>query len=124
MFGLNAQDAVERRCDQGHSRRTIEASPKLSRVLGQIAEGKFSDGDRHRYDDLLHNLYEHDHFLVSSDFESYFETQRVVDAAYLDQQNWAKMAVLNAARMGWFSSDRTINGYADEIWDVQSLLRR
>ncbi len=122
LFGLTAHEVAERRGHHGYARRAIEASPKLSRVLGQIAEGEFSGGDRHRYDGLLHNLYEHDYFLVSCDFDSYFETQRVVDAAFQDPSGWARMAALNTAKLGWFSSDRTIQGYATDIWNARSLI--
>ena len=122
LFGLTAAEAAARREVPGFARQAIEASPRLSRVLGQIAEGEFSGGDRHRYDRLLHNLYEHDYFLVSCDFDAYFDRQRDVDVAYQDASNWTRMAVLNTAGMGWFSSDRTINSYAREIWGAPSLL--
>ncbi len=107
--------------EKGYSRRAIESSPKLSRVLGQIAAGVFSGGDNHRYSDILHNLYEHDYFLVSSDFDDYFATQREVDVAYRNVPTWTRMAAANTAGMGWFSSDRTIRGYAEDIWGAKSI---
>ena len=116
LFGLTAEEAQAKRGEHGYARRTIEASPRLSRALGQIGAGVFSGGDVHRYGDVLHNLYEHDYFLVSCDFDSYFETQRRVDAVYRDVGQWTRMAAANTARMGWFSSDRTIRGYARDIW--------
>lgn len=122
LFGLTAQEVEERRRQPGYSRVAIESSPRLSRVLGQIAEGEFSGGDGGRYAGLLHNLYEHDYFLVSCDFDAYYETQRQVDAAFRDGEGWSKMAALNVARVGWFSSDRTIKGYANDVWNVRSLL--
>jgi len=121
LFGLTAAEAQERRGDHGYARRAIEASPRLSRVLGQIGEGIFSGGDRHRYSDILHNLYEHDYFLVSCDFDDYFDTQRKVDAVYQDARRWTRMAAANTAGMGWFSADRTIRGYADDIWGAKSV---
>ncbi len=121
LFGLSAEEVVARRSQPGYARAAIEGSTRLSRVLGQIADGAFSGGDRHRYGALLHNLYEHDYFLVTCDFDSYFDTQRKVDAAYRTRDKWTKMAIMNTGRMGWFSSDRTIRGYADDIWRVTSL---
>ncbi|MCF2869527.1 glycogen/starch/alpha-glucan phosphorylase [Octadecabacter sp. G9-8] len=121
LFGLTAAEATEKRKDHGYSRRAIESSPKLSRVLGQIAGGVFSNGDHHRYSDILHNLYEHDYFLVSCDFDNYFAKQREVDAVYQDVTRWTRMAAANTAGMGWFSSDRTIRGYADDIWGAKSV---
>lgn len=122
LFGLTAAEAQAKRNEHGHARRAIENNPRLSRVLGQIAQGVFSGGDRYRYSDILHNLWEHDYFLVSSDFDSYFEKQREVDGAYQDTARWTRMAAANTARMGWFSSDRTIRGYADDIWSAKSVI--
>lgn len=121
LFGLTAEEVVQRRTEPGYARAAIEASPRLKRVLEQIGDGVFSAGDRHRYDGLLHNLTEQDYFLVTCDFDSYFATQRTVDAAYRDVAGWTRMAALNTAGMGWFSSDRTIRGYAADIWDAKSL---
>ena len=121
LFGLTAAEAQEKRTEHGYSRRAIESSPRLSRVLGQIGAGVFSNGDHHRYSDILHNLYEHDYFLVSCDFDEYFAKQREVDAVYLDVNRWTRMAAANTAGMGWFSSDRTIRSYADQIWDAKSV---
>lgn len=121
LFGLTASEVMERRTHHGYARRAIEASPRLSRVMGQIAAGEFG-GDRERYNGLLHNLYEHDYFLVTCDFDEYYETQRKVDAAFRDTSDWARMAVLQTARLGWFSSDRTINSYARDIWNAKSLI--
>ncbi|GAA6209664.1 glycogen/starch/alpha-glucan phosphorylase [Cognatishimia sp. WU-CL00825] len=122
LFGLTAAQAQEKRHEHGYSRRAIESSPRLSRVLGQIAGGVFSNGDHHRYSDILHNLYEHDYFLVSCDFDEYFDKQREVDAVYRDVNRWTRMAAANTAGMGWFSSDRTIRGYADDIWGAKSVI--
>lgn len=121
LFGLTAAEAQAKRGEHGYARRAIEASPKLSRVLGQIAGGVFSNGEHHRYSDILHNLYEHDYFLVSCDFDDYFATQRDVDAVYRDIPRWTRMAAANTAGMGWFSSDRTIRSYANDIWNAKSV---
>ena len=122
LFGLTAAEASAKRGEHGYARRAIESSQKLSRVLGQIGEGVFSNGERHRYSDILHNLYEHDYFLVSCDFDDYFAKQREVDAVYRDETRWTRMAAANTAGMGWFSSDRTIRGYAEEIWHANSVI--
>ncbi|MCB2128717.1 MAG: glycogen/starch/alpha-glucan phosphorylase [Rhodobacteraceae bacterium] len=124
LFGLTAQEVVECRKQEGFSRAAIEASPRLARVLAQIAEGVFSPDDRGRYQGLVRLLYEHDYFLVTRDFDDYFATQRRVDAAFADPKSWAEKAALNTARSGWFSSDRTIRGYASEIWNAPSLLKK
>ena len=63
-------------------------------------------------------LQNHDHFLVTADFDSYFAAQRDVDARWQDTAGWWKSSILNTARVGWFSSDRTIGEYARDIWNV------
>ncbi len=123
LFGLTAQEVMERRTHHGYSRAAIEASPRLQRVLGQIAEGRFAPHDPSRYHGLVGMLYDHDYFLVTCDFDSYFDTQRRADTAYRNPANWAAMAVVNTASMGWFSSDRTIKGYARDIWGAESLTK-
>ena len=123
LFGLAAEEVAERRRVAGFAREAISASPRLDRVLDQVASGMFSGGDTERYRGLLQNLFDRDHFLVTCDFDSYFETQRKIDLACKDTDNWTRMAALNTAGMGWFSSDRTVRGYAREIWGVSSLMR-
>ena len=121
LFGLSAAGVVERRTAAGFAQEAISASPRLGRVLGQIASGVFSGGDTERYRDLLQNLLDHDRYMVTCDFDSYFETQRKIDVVYRDADNWTRIAALNTAGMGWFSSDRTVRGYARDIWGASSL---
>ena len=121
LFGLTAAEVQERRKTAGYARAAIEQSPRLKHVLGQIANGVFSEGDA-RYGDILRMLWDHDYFLVTADFDTYFDTQRVIDKDFRDRDTWMKKAALNTARSGWFSSDRTIKGYAQDIWGAQSLL--
>ncbi len=122
LFGLTAAEVIARRAEPDYARRAIQASARLTRVLDQIRSGTFSGRDKDRYAGLVDGLYAHDYFLVSCDFDSYYDTQRDVDAAFIDQRGWTRMAALNCARVGWFSSDRTIRGYAKDIWRAESLL--
>ncbi|WP_296375142.1 glycogen/starch/alpha-glucan phosphorylase [Yoonia sp.] len=121
LFGLSADQVRARRNEPDHARRAIGDSPRLTRVLGQIANGVFSNGDA-VFGDILGMLYDHDYFLVTADFDEYFDMQRAIDQDYKDQGTWVRKAALNTARMGWFSSDRTIAGYARDIWGAKSLL--
>jgi len=121
LFGMTASEAMQRVQQEGHARRAIQDSPRLARVLDQIAAGTFSAGDTGRYHGLLENLRQSDNFLVTGDFDAYYAAQREVDAAFRLPTNWTRMAALNTARLGWFSSDRTIAGYARDIWGVVSL---
>ncbi|MEP2641457.1 glycogen/starch/alpha-glucan phosphorylase [Roseobacter sp.] len=121
LFGLTASEVTARRAEPNYARRAIEASPRLARVLHQIESGVFSPSDKGRYAGLVQGLMDHDYFLVTCDFDSYFDTQRVVDKAFADPAGWTRMAALNTARVGWFSSDRTIAGYARDIWGASRL---
>ncbi len=118
LFGLDAEEVVARRAEPEFSRRAIEASPALSRALGQIADGLFSPGERDRHLGIVSGLYEHDHFLVTCDFESYRAAQRRVDSAFLERDRWTRMAATGTAMCGWFSSDRAVLGYARDIWGI------
>ena len=99
----------------------IEASPRLERALDQIANGVFSPDEPGLFQHLVRRLYDHDYFLVTCDFDAYYDTQRGIDADYRDTANWTRRTILNTARVGWFSSDRTIRGYARDVWNVNPL---
>jgi glycogen phosphorylase len=118
IFGLTAEQVAELRLNGYKPRDVIEASQGLSEALSQIAAGVFSPDDVNRYKDMVQGLYDHDWFLVAADFDAYFAKQRQVDKVWGDQQEWNRIAVLNTARVGWFSSDRTIRQYGKEIWNV------
>ncbi|RGP36147.1 glycogen/starch/alpha-glucan phosphorylase [Pseudotabrizicola alkalilacus] len=122
LFGMTTAEAMVRRKDPDHARKAIEASQTLQDVLQMIAEGRFSPDDKGRYHDLVHRVWHHDYFLVASDFDAYDEAQSRVDTAYADRDNWVKMAALNTARSGFFSSDRTIRSYMKDVWNVTSAL--
>lgn len=122
LFGLTAAEVTARRAVPEYARRAVEASPRLARVLQQVESGLFSPSDKTRYQGLVQGLMNHDYFLVTCDFDDYFATQRIVDKAFADKEAWTRMAALNTARVGWFSSDRTISGYARDIWKTPSLV--
>ena len=121
LFGLTAAEVTARRKEPDYAKAAIDASPRLQRVLKQIRSGVFSGADKDRYAGLVDGLTNHDYFLVTCDFDSYFDAQRDVDAAFRDGRSWTRTAAFNTARVGWFSSDRTISGYANDIWHVKSL---
>ena len=118
IFGLTAEQVGELRRTGYTPRAVIDRSPALSEALKQIFSGVFSPDDVNRYRNLIQHLYDSDWFLVTADFDDYYKAQRKVDAVWKDQAEWNRMAVLNTARVGWFSSDRTIRQYGAEIWGV------
>jgi starch phosphorylase len=116
IFGLRADEVGKVRSDGHNPRAVIESSRELSQALASIATGVFSPDDRNRYTALIDGIYSHDWFMVAADFDAYAQAQREVDQIWTNQSSWYAKTINNTARMGWFSSDRTIRQYADEIW--------
>ncbi|MPL73695.1 Maltodextrin phosphorylase [bioreactor metagenome] len=122
LFGLTAQEVMKHREDPEHARHAILESQTLQDVLQMIAEGRFSPDEPTRYHGLVHNMWHSDYFLVASDFEAYRESQAEVDKTFAEPDKWWRMAAMNTARMGFFSSDRAIRGYMTDIWGTESAL--
>ena len=116
IFGLTAAEVNERRSKGIDARETIAASPRLREALDEIATGVFSPDDTSRYAQLVDILTYHDHFMVTADFESYCAAQQAVANRWRDRKAWWRSSILNTANVAWFSSDRAIQQYADEIW--------
>ncbi|MBB2752100.1 UNVERIFIED_ORG: glycogen/starch/alpha-glucan phosphorylase-like protein [Rhizobium aethiopicum] len=116
IFGLTADEVSKVRSDGHNPRAIIEGSRELAQALSAIGSGVFSPDDRNRYTSLIDGIYSHDWFMVAADFDAYAQAQREVDQIWTDQSAWYTKTINNTARMGWFSSDRTIRQYADEIW--------
>ncbi|MDA9532640.1 glycogen/starch/alpha-glucan phosphorylase [Bradyrhizobium sp. CCBAU 25338] len=118
IFGMEAGDVMIRRKQGLDASDVIRNSPKLQRAINAIGAGEFSPGEPGRFESIAHALRYLDHYMVSADFDSYYEAQRAVDARWLVSSAWTRASILNVARMAWFSSDRTIREYAEEIWNV------
>ncbi len=122
LFGMTAEEVMARRALPNHAALAIDADSRLASALTAVRDGVFSPDEPGRYAHIVDNLSGPDYFMVASDFTDYWRAQRAVDVAYRDRAAWVRMAALNTARSGWFSSDRTIQGYARDIWNVTSLL--
>ncbi|MBZ9744847.1 glycogen/starch/alpha-glucan phosphorylase [Mesorhizobium sp. CO1-1-7] len=118
IFGLTTEEVAERRNNGYNPRGVIEASPELAQAVAAVSSGVFSPDDPNRYRDLINGLYDSDWFMVAADFDAYAACQREVDAVWRNSPDWYARAIRNVARVGWFSSDRTIRQYAKEIWNV------
>ncbi len=122
LFGLTEEEVVRSRTEGYNPWIIYENDIELHRVLDMIACGHFSPENKDLFrpiiDVLLHRG---DYYMVLADYRSYIETQQAVAATYRDQARWARMSILNTARMGFFSSDRAIMEYASRIWKVDPL---
>ncbi len=118
IFGMEAMDVVVRRKQGLDATDVIRRSPRLARAISAIEHGEFSPGDPARFESVGHSLRHLDHYMVSADFNSYYEAQRGIDARWQVAPAWTRASILNVARMPWFSSDRTIREYAENIWHV------
>ncbi|MCU7843634.1 MAG: glycogen/starch/alpha-glucan phosphorylase [Candidatus Thiodiazotropha sp. (ex Monitilora ramsayi)] len=123
IFGHTTKD-IERLNSHGYNPRShYESSPCLRRVIDMIANGYFSPEEPDRYRAITDNLLNADHFKILADFQSYLDISDQADNAYRHPDEWNRMAILNTARMGYFSSDRTIREYAEKIWQVEPVAR-
>ena len=121
IFGLTASEVDDHRRAGIDAGAAIAASPALEEVLDAVGSGVFSPDDRSRYGGLADGLRHHDHFMVAADFDDYRYAQHGVATLWHDPARWWEKAILNTARVGWFSSDRAIREYAREIWRTEPV---
>ena len=107
--------------DHGGSRKYYEADPRLKQAVDMVADGTFSDGDKDVYKDLVNDWLTHDYFMTMADFGAYMDIQAEIESTYREPAKWARMAVLNVANSGYFSSDRSIEDYLERIWHTGAL---
>jgi glycogen phosphorylase len=116
LFGLTTPEVVQKKAQGYNPRAYYEANPNLREVLDSLANGEFSHGDRTLFEPLLQSLLTRDDYMLLADYQSYIDCQDSVSAAYRDRDRWTRMSMLNVARIGKFSSDRSIRDYCADIW--------
>ncbi|MDQ1215699.1 starch phosphorylase [Microbacterium arborescens] len=119
LFGMSEPEVEELWAAGYRPGEFAQADDELRRALDLIGSGAFSDGDRSTFEPVVSNLLYDDRFMVLADYTSYIAAQERVDAAYADRDAWTRSAILNVARTGFFSSDRSIRDYIDRIWHTQ-----
>ena len=118
LFGLTAQQVFDLQREGYRPRDYYEQNAELKAVLDLIWSGFFEPDHPDTFRPLVQSLLDHDTYMLLADFQSYLDCQARVSEAFLDPERWTKMAILNIAKMGKFSSDRTIREYASEIWNA------
>jgi starch phosphorylase len=120
LFGMNVDEVTDLYAKgydtKGLSRSYYESDPDLKQAIDMVADGTFSDGDKDTYKDLVNDWLTKDYFMTLADFRSYMDIQSEIEETYRDEQKWARMAVLNVANSGYFSSDRSIEDYLERVW--------
>ena len=128
IFGLSSDEVINYENNGGYNPMDIyNSDADIRRVVNQLVDGTYSQGDKEMYRDLYNSLLtaqggsKADTYFILKDFRSYADTQKKVEEAYRDKDRWAKMALLNTASCGKFSSDRTIQEYVDDIWHLDKV---
>jgi starch phosphorylase len=119
LFGMTTPEVLERKKAGVQGRAAYESTPELKEVVDLVASGFFSPDDRGLFQPLVDAILGRDEYFVTTDFAAYSACQRDVAVAFKDATSWTRKAALNVARLGGFSSDRTVLEYAREIWNIQ-----
>jgi len=118
LFGLDAKEVFELKSRGYRPREYYEKDERLKEALDAISSGRFSRGEGSLFRPLVDALLDHDEYLLLADYRDYMDCQEEVNRVYLDADRWVRMSILNVARTGRFSSDRSILEYAEGIWKV------
>ncbi|HEX2342377.1 MAG TPA: glycogen/starch/alpha-glucan phosphorylase [Vicinamibacterales bacterium] len=121
LFGLNAAEVAATKAAGYRPRALYEANPELREAIDLIDAGEFSNGDRELFRPLVESLLVRDEYLLFADYQPYVDCQQRVGEAFGDQEDWTRMSILNCARVGRFSSDRSIREYCRDIWNVKPI---
>ena len=116
LFGLTAAEVERRKAEGYNPRLCYETNPALQEAIDALTSGEFSHGDRGLFEPLVRSLLTTDDYMLLADYQSYIDCQERVSAAYSDQEQWTRMSIFNVARVGKFSSDRSIRDYCADIW--------
>ena len=121
LFGLTAAEVSALKTQGYRPRGFYEQDVELRQALDQIAAGEFCPGQPDLFKPLVNALLEHDPFMLLADYRAYMDCQTKAGKAYADQESWARMSILNVARISHFSSDRAIREYCDRIWQISPV---
>lgn len=121
LFGMDAAEVAALKSSGYRPAEWADRNPELAEVINLIRHGYFSRGDGELFRPLIDSLVHHDPYCLFADFASYADAHTRAGTAFLDSDDWTRMSILNSARSGMFSSDRTIGEYCHDIWDAKPV---
>jgi starch phosphorylase len=121
LFGLTAEEVYALKAKGYNPMDYYHTNGELREVMERISSGYFCPENPNLFQPIVDSLMHKDEYLLFADYQSYIECQERVSQAYRNQENWTRMSILNSARMGFFSSDRTIREYCQDIWNVEPV---
>ena len=125
IFGLKEEEVNKIKFEGSYSSlETYQNNSRIKKIVDTLIDGYFSaDKDKFRiiFDELI---YKNDEFMVLKDFESYVSASKEIEQLYMDRLNWGKMSLVNISKSGYFSSDRSVSEYNDEIWHLEKTQKK
>jgi starch phosphorylase len=121
LFGMTTEEVQQLKASGYRPRDFYEADQDLRDAIDFISSGGFSRGDRGLFLPLVNSLLDHDDFMLLADYRAYVDCQDAVSEAYRNSEAWTRMSILNVARIGKFSSDRSIREYCEKIWNAKPV---
>ncbi|MBP9500609.1 MAG: glycogen/starch/alpha-glucan phosphorylase [Candidatus Promineofilum sp.] len=121
LFGLRVEEVFALKAKGYKPGDYVAADAELQRAISQIGAGVFANGDTTLFQPIVRSLLDRDEFMVLADYRAYVDCQDGIDLAYRDVETWTRKSILNAARCGFFSSDRAMRQYCDDIWKVKPM---
>jgi starch phosphorylase len=124
VFGLTSEEVNDLYKNGGYNAKELyENDSEIRILLDQLVNGFFDKVERYEFKEIFDNLVYRDHYFVLKDYQAYKQAAFLANEAYKDKNRWARMALVNIAKSGVFSSDRSIQDYANDIWHVNSILK-
>jgi starch phosphorylase len=122
IFGLSAQEVIEFEHNHEYDPKTVYNSDmRVKKVVDQLVDGTYTQEDPNLFRELYDSLLNEDQYFILKDFAAYAEAQKKIDEKYRDQHEWVRSSLINIAKSGKFSSDRTIQEYVDDLWHLDKV---
>jgi starch phosphorylase len=121
LFGLTTEEVFERKAQGYNPQDYYNNNQELRQVIDRISSGHFSNGDTNLFAPIVDSLMNYDEYMLFADYQAYIDCQDEAVKAYRDEEHWTKMSILNVARCGFFSSDRSMKQYCNDIWNVKPI---